>query len=206
MKEKIRQLLAPLLSRWSEVSNRLLAWRDQGLDVWNRLSPRDQQLVAWLGSAGATLLLVLSIFLASSHLKTLRHSIETRTKQLTAVREMRTRYADEKSTLDSLSARLRTSSKPPRTFLEEKARESNVSSSLDGMRDLAAPPNDYFKTQVIEVKLKKVTVANLTRFLHKIASTGVGMSVRSLHVSTNFQDSKYLDATIEVLSLRPKEG
>ncbi|HVO30361.1 MAG TPA: hypothetical protein VMV18_06480, partial [bacterium] len=203
--QRLRDLLAPLLARVADARARATMLRDRGSEIWGRLTPRDQQLVSWLSAAGGTLLLVGTVALCSSHLKTLRHAIDTRTKQLAQVREMHGRYSEEKSTLDALSSRLKTSSQPPRTFLEEKARESNVSSSLDGMRDLAAPPNDFFKSQVIEVKLKKVTIANVTRFLHKIESTGVGMTVRSLHLETNFQDPKYLNATVEVLALRSKE-
>ncbi len=203
--ERLRELLAPLFAQTAQLRARLQTTRDRGLDVWNRLSARDQQLVTWFGSAVGTLMLVVFVYFASAHLGTLRRAIDSRSRQLVQVREMRTQYSEEKLRLDQINSRLKASSGPPRTFLEEKARETHVDGSLDGMRDLAAPPNDLFKTQVIEVKLKKVSVANVTRYLHKIETTGVGVSVRSLRLEPNFQDVKYLNATIEVLSLRPKE-
>ena len=204
--QRLRELLAPVLAQLRDLRQRGITARDRGLDVWNRLTPRDQQLVSWVGSGLGTLLLVVTVFLASSHLSTLRKRIDVRTKQLVQVRDMRGQYNEEKSKLDSINAKLRANAGPPRTFLEEKAREVHVDGSLDGMRDLAAPPNDLFKSQVIEVKLKKVSIANVTRYLHKIETTGVGMSVRTLRLEPNFQDAKYLNATIEVLSLRPKES
>ena len=204
--QRLRELLAPVLAQLRDLRQRGITARDRGLDVWNRLTPRDQQLVSWVGSGLGTLLLVVTVLLASSHLSTLRKRIDVRTKQLVQVRDMRGQYNEEKSKLDSINAKLRANAGPPRTFLEEKAREVHVDGSLDGMRDLAAPPNDLFKSQVIEVKLKKVSIANVTRYLHKIETTGVGMSVRTLRLEPNFQDPKYLNATLEVLSLRPKES
>ena len=204
--QRLRELLAPVLARVNELRLRLAALRDRGLDVWNRLTPRDQQVITWVGSALGTVVAVSVIFLGSSHLATVRKRIDTRTKQLVQVRDMRSQYNDDKGRLDAINVKLRANAGPPRTFLEEKAREVHVEGSLDGMRDLTAPPNDLFKSQVIEVKLKKVSVANVTRYLHKIETTGVGMSVRTLRLEPNFQDAKYLNATIEVLSLRPKDS
>lgn len=204
--QRLREIFAPLFARFAELRQRAATLRDRGMDVWNRLAPRDQQIVTWVGSALGALLLVGVVFLGTTHLSTLRKRIDTRTKQLVQVREMHSQYNEEKTKLDQINAKLRASSGPPRTFLEEKARDVHVDGNLEGIRELSAPPNDLFKSQVLEVKLKKVTVANVTRYLHKIETTGVGMSVRTLRLAPNFQDAKYLDATIEVLSLRPKES
>src|SRR6476620_3966086 len=102
--QRLRELLAPLIARVNELRQRLAATRDRGLDVWNRLTPRDQQLITWVGSAAGTLLTVALIFAASSHLATVRKRIDTRTKQLVQVRDMRSQYNEEKGRLDSINA------------------------------------------------------------------------------------------------------
>lgn len=205
VKQLFRRLLAPLDDRIRPLRARFDQTRERIADQWSRLSERDQQLVTILGTGGTVLLVGLMVFLAAGHLSKLRSDIDKRAKVLDEIRDMRAEFQASNEKLRSLEARLG-SAPPPRSFLEEKARETNVGSNIESMEDRGSPPNDLFRTQLIEVRLKKVSLANVTRYLHKIESSGAGMSVRSLDLTPNFQDSKYLDARIQVLALRKKEG
>ncbi len=209
MKERIRQILqriwGPLEERIRPLRARFEQTRDRLADNWSRLSERDQQLVTILGTGGSIFLAGLLFFLAAGHLSTLRSDIDKRAKVLDEIRDMRGEFQIANDKLKSLEARL-TTAPAPRSFLEEKARETNVGGNIESMEDRGSPPNDLFKTQLIEVRLKKVSLANVTRYLHKIESSGAGMSVRSLDLTPNFQDPKYLDARVQVLALRKKEG
>lgn len=193
-----------LRAQWNGLRNRLAIYRERGLEAWGRLSERDRKLSAGLGSGVALVLTVLVVYLASGHVQRLNTDITVRAKQLEDVRAMRADFRASKDKLDAINAKLRANSAPPKSFLEEKARETRV--EIQSMEDRAAPPNDLFKAQVVEVKVKKATLANVTRFLHKIESSGAGMSVQSLELVPHHQDNKYLDGKIYVLSLRPKEG
>lgn len=200
-----RAVPAPVRERIAQGRLRASAAREKLLENWSRLSERDQQIVTIGGIGGSIALGVLILFMAAGHLNTLRRDIDKRSKLVVEMREMRAEYRAAKGRLDAINDRLRANNTPPRSFLEEKAGEVNVKQSIESMEERAAPPNDLFKAQVIEVRLKKVTLANLTRYLHKIESSGAGMTVRSLDASPNFQDAKYLDAKVQVQALRPKE-
>ena len=193
-----------LRQQWKELMSRLSLQRDRANEAWSRMSERDRKLAAGLGIGVSLVLTVLVVYLATGHVAKLKSDIAIRAKQLEDVRDMRTDFRASKDKLDQINAKLRASSLPPKSFLEEKARETRV--EIQSMEDRAAPPNDLFKAQIVEVKIKKVTLANLTRFLHKIESSGAGMSVKNLELVPHHQDNKYLDGKLYVLSLKPKES
>lgn len=193
-----------LRAQWNQLMTRLSLYRERATEAWSRLSERDRKLGTGLAIGVTVVVSVLALYLATGHVQKLRTDIALRAKQLEDVRDMRTDFRASKDRLDAINAKLRASSLPPKSFLEEKARETRV--EIQSMEDRAAPPNDLFKAQIVEVKVKKVTLANVARFLHKIESSGAGMSVQSLELVPNHQDGKYLDGKVHVLSLRPKEG
>lgn len=193
-----------LRAQWSLWMTRAADWRERCVDAWSRLPDRDRKLSVGLGAGIVLVLAVSVVYLATGHVRTLRTDIAVRAKQLEEVRAMRADFKVAKDRLDQIGSRLRANSAPPKSFLEEKARETRI--EIQSMEDRAAPPNDLFKTQIVEVKIRKATLANLTRFVHRVESAGAGMSVRSLELVPNHQDAKYLDAKIHVLSLRPKES
>lgn len=193
-----------LRAQWNQLMTRISLYRERATEAWSRLSERDRKLGTGLGIGVMLVFTVLAVYLATGHVQKLRTDIALRAKQLEDVRAMRTDFRTSKDRLDAINAKLRASSLPPKSFLEEKARETRV--EIQSMEDRAAPPNDLFKAQVVEVKIKKVTLANVARFLHKIESSSAGMSVQSLELVPNHQDAKYLDGKVHVLSLRPKEG
>lgn len=208
LQARFRTLLtrfAPLQARWTAFENRLATLRERVIENWSRLTERDQKILAFAGTGGSILLAGLIVFLAANHLSTLRRDIDRRADLLEQVRDMRSEFRASKEKLDQINVRLRANAGPPRSFLEEKAGEVNVKGNIESMEERAAPPNDLFRAQVIEVRLKKVSLANLTRYLHKIESAAAGMSVRSLEVSPNFNEDSYVDARIHVQALRPKE-
>lgn len=200
-----RRLTAPIEARLRPARIAYEQYRDRASDAWSRLSERDQQLVTILGTGGTIFMIGLVVFLSAGHLSKLRTDIDRRAKVLNEIRDMRVEFQAANDKLKSLEGRLATAP-APRSFLEEKARETNVGSNIESMEDRGSPPNDLFKTQLIEVRLKKVSLANVTRYLHKIETSGAGMSVRSLDLTPNFQDSKYLDARVQVLALRKNDG
>ena len=193
-----------LRAQWSLLLSRIAVGRDRAADAWSRLSERDQKLAIGLGIGFSVVVAITTLYLATGHVQKLRSDIALRAKQLDEVRDMRTDFRASKERLDQINERLKANSAPPKSFLEEKARETRV--EIQSMEDRAPPPNELFKAQVVEVRIKKVTVANLTRFLHKIESSSAGMSVQSLELVPHHQDNKYLDAKVHILSLRPKES
>lgn len=193
-----------LRQQWKDLLTRLSLQRDRANEAWSRMSERDRKLAAGLVVGVGLVITVLVVYLATGHVAKLKSDIAIRAKQLEDVRDMRTDFRASKEKLDQINAKLRASSLPPKSFLEEKARETRV--EIQSMEDRTAPPNDLFKAQIVEVKIKKVTLANLTRFLHKIESSGAGMSVKNLELVPHHQDNKYLDGKLHVLSLKPKES
>lgn len=195
--QRLREQWALLMRRWQTL-------REQATELWSKLSERDQQIVSVVGIAGTIFLIGVIAALCSAHLSKLHRDIASRSKALGEIHDLRGEYMGEKQKLDALNIRLRQNGGEPKTFLEDKARELNIMGSID-MTDRAAPPNDLFKAQMIEVSLKKITVANVSRYLYKIESGSAGMTVKSIELYPNFQDNKYLDGKLMVQALRPKE-
>jgi type II secretory pathway component PulM len=201
----VKELLARIRARIAEWKRQAQTLRDRASDQWSRFSPRDQQIITIAGIGGTVFLVGMIAVLAGSHLQKLDRDIAKRAQALQQIRDLKSDFKASKDRLDAINLRLRAQNSAPKTFLEDKAKEVNMLSGIDRMEERSAPPNDLFKAELIEVNLKKVTLANVTRYLYKIESANAGMTVHSLELSPNFQDGKYLDGKLIVQSLRPKE-
>jgi len=195
--QRLREQWAILMQRWTTL-------RERATELWGKLSPRDQQIVTVVGVAGTVFFVGVVVALCGAHLSKLHRDIAERSKALVEIDSLHGEYMGEKQKLDALNIRLRQNGAEPKTFLEDKARELNIMGSIE-MTDRAAPPNDLFKAQLIEVSLKKITLANVSRYLYKIETGSAGMTVKSVELYPNFQDNKYLDGKLMVQALRPKE-
>lgn len=198
MMQRLREQWAILMQRWQTL-------RERATELWGRLQPRDQQIVTIVGVGGTVFLVGIVVALCSAHLSKLHRDIASRAKAMNEIHDLHAEYMGEKQKLDTLNIRLRQNGAEPKTFLEDKARELNIMGSIDSMQDRAAPPNDLFKAQLIEVNLKKISLANVSRFLYRIENGSAGMTVKSVELYPNFQDNKYLDGKLMVQALRPKE-
>ena len=130
-----------LRQQWNQLRNRLAIYRERGLEAWSRLSERDRKLGAGLGSGVALVITVLVVYLASGHVQRLNTDITVRAKQLEDVRAMRTDFKASKDKLDRINDKLKANSAPPKSFLEEKARETRV--EIQSMEEAEASLMDY---------------------------------------------------------------
>jgi len=190
IKEKVSEQLTPLLARLDPL-------RAQ----WSRMSPKDQKSAMILAGIVSFTLLGLLIRGAQSELKSLNKSIESRQQAVERIENRTQEYDSLTRELNGLKARGLTARLS--TFIEEKARESKIADQLDKIQDQRSEDTEFFNETVVEVRLKKVSLSGLTRFMHAVEQSGKAARVQSLRVKPTFQDPRYLEATLEVVGYKP---
>lgn len=84
------------------------------------------------------------------------------------------------------------------SFIETAAGQVAGKENLVYMRPQAGASQDGIREEAVEVKLEKVKLDQLVRFLYAVESTDAPLQVKSLRVRTRFDDRSQLDAVMTI--------
>ncbi len=85
------------------------------------------------------------------------------------------------------------------SFLERLASEAGVKGNITNMKPSSSKSKDSTYTiSKVEMKLKKVTLSRITKFLHKVETTGNMVVIRRLSLSRTGKKEPYIDAILQV--------
>jgi general secretion pathway protein M len=87
------------------------------------------------------------------------------------------------------------------SYLEKAAGEAAVKKHIKYMKPSASTVKGPFKESLVEMKLEKVTLQQLTGYLQKIESPQDIVSIRRISVQSGKGEDGYLDAVLQVLTL-----
>ncbi len=167
-------------------------------------SRKDRRALA-LG-AGAVLLFVLVQFVVFPLLdkrKRLEHGIKAKEKGLVEMREMQSRFLQLSRQSNTLEERL---SKRPENFglfafLENKAAETKVKDNIDYMKPSEVAGEGVLQQNMVEMKLKAVTLKELVAFLERIESPQNLVELKRISIQENKKQAGTLDIIMQVISL-----
>jgi len=175
--------------------------------LWSRLrnqfqslNLRERLLVgAAVGILGTFLLLVLvvnPILKASTQAKA---RAEAASEELAAVTHLRRQYDQVSGRVTQVEERIASGSGGEIfTTLERLARASSV--KLDSMEPRTSSPNEEYRETKVQVGMKKVTLAQLVKYLHSIESEEELLSIKSLRVRVRADTPEFLDVNFSVSS------
>ncbi len=87
------------------------------------------------------------------------------------------------------------------SYLEKAAGEAAVKKHIKYMKPSASSARGPFKESLVEMKLEKVTLQQLTGYLQKVESPQDIVSIRRISVQSGKGEDGYLDAVLQVLTL-----
>lgn len=185
------QQLAPLLARLDPLRER-----------WAGLGTRERYQVMAIGAILGLILVVVVVKGASASLNRLQASVAKRQATLSRIDDMSDRY--NSLTLQVSRLKTHTLTEPVSTYVERKAKTVGVAESIDRIQNRASQEGDFFEEEVVEIRLKKISLSKLTTFMHAVEHAGKAARVQNIEIKPTFQDPRYLDVTMEIVGYRPK--
>lgn len=166
-----------------------------------RLDTRERYIVL----AGALFLAAVIVWLLLLNpyfttMKNLDRQIEGQRRNLERVEGMRHQIDALRQQLAVVDSRQR-SSRPLFSQVENLTNQTGIREQLLAMRPQPDSVQGGFKQQLVELRLERVTLSQLVRFLYAAEYDSNGIQVRSLRVRPRFDDRSRLDVSLVLMSL-----
>jgi len=153
---------------------------------------------------GITLLFFLIFFqlLSSGHkkMRTLERVSKKLEKDLEEMYHLQNRYLILEERLKSFDERIVT--RPPNftlfSHLESLASQTGIKERIDYLKPQETVVSERYRKSLVKVKLRRVTLEQLTRYLYSIENSPHSLEVRRLHIVPK---NELLDITFEVSTL-----
>ncbi|MDT8420885.1 MAG: type II secretion system protein GspM [Desulfuromonadales bacterium] len=87
------------------------------------------------------------------------------------------------------------------SHVERMTDQVGVRVNLLSMRPQPTTQQGEYRQQLVELKLEKLTIPQLVRFLYAIEYSGQGTQVKSLRIKRRFDDHSSLDVNLTLFSL-----
>ncbi|MEE4253718.1 MAG: type II secretion system protein GspM [Desulfuromusa sp.] len=165
------------------------------------LNPREKTVVA----AGLIVLIFLFVWFAllNPYLKTMKsldRKIAAHRQSLQKVETMREQISQLRQQLTDVKI-LKQGTRPLFSLVENMAVQTGVREQLLSMRPQPATIQGQFRQQLVEIKLEKISLAQMVRLLHAVEYRSEGVRVKSMQVKPRFEDRSILDVNMVLMSL-----
>ncbi|MBP7341502.1 MAG: hypothetical protein PHG54_11765 [Smithellaceae bacterium] len=175
-------------------------------DYWTRLDDRQRRLAVF-AAAGLIvfLLLALVVFPLCDAKARIRKSIAANTKKFEEMKVLDAEFAAS----DAQIARIKravASRLPEFTLfghLEKKAAAAGVKGAIRQMNSLPGVRSASFEESLVDLKLDKITIAQLADFLYQIESPEEMVGIRRISVEKMKESPEYLSVQLLVASYTP---
>ncbi len=88
------------------------------------------------------------------------------------------------------------------SFLDRAAGEARVKDHVKYMKPSDSEGTGPYKESMVEMKLENITLTQLVDYLHRIESEKDLVSIKRISIKTNRKSSVYLDAVLQVITLK----
>ncbi|MCW8860355.1 MAG: type II secretion system protein GspM [Deltaproteobacteria bacterium] len=167
----------------------------------NRLNPRERAIV--IGGAIVLLLLFVWFVLLSPYFKTLTkldRKIAAQERNLVVVEKMRDQILQLRQQLATAGQR-KQGERPLFSQVESLTEQTGVREQLLSMRPQPATVQGEFRQQLVEIRLEKISLAQMVKLLHAVEYRSGGVQVKSLRAKPRFEDRSLLDVNMVLMSL-----
>lgn len=164
---------------------------------WERLSPRERTLLAALGGTFVVIMLVFSGFLILDGLSSLEEQNAAARDALHDIDTQREAYLKAKAKAAQLETRMGKTPVQLQGFLEQVAKDTGVTIP-ETTEQQPVPAGKQFVERSVDLRLKRVTLESLTKFLHGIENGPNLVVVTQLKITSPDDKHVELDAEITV--------
>lgn len=166
-----------------------------------RLSRREQMMV--LAAAVVVVLVVFWLGVVEpyrSALGRLDSQIRNRSNSLEEVKRVQQEILKLQQQLAGASGK-KTMEGPLFSHVERLTDQAGVRSNLLSMRPQPATQQGEYRQQLVDLKLEKLSLAQLVRFLYALEYSGQGVQVKTMRIKRRFEEHSSLDVNLSVISL-----
>lgn len=166
-----------------------------------RLNPRER----WVVIGGLAVLGVVFTWFALispylSTMATLERKISAAQRNLVKVSAMSEQIMQLRQRLATAGQR-KSGGRPLFSQVESLTEQTGVREQLLAMRPQAATIQGELRQQLVEIRLEKLSLAQLVKLLHAVEYSSGGVQVKSLRVKPRFENRSELDANMVLMSL-----
>lgn len=173
-----------------------LADRLEGLrDRFERLTPRERTMVTALGITFVVTVTLMITFVVSDSIATREERNQAMRQALRDLDTHRDAYLKAKAKADQLEGKLSKSGTQLQGYLEQAAKESGVVIPETNEKP-ALPAGKSFLERSVDLRLNKVTLEALAKFMKKVETGTSVVAVTSLNIRT--RDDKHVDLDVEM--------
>lgn len=169
--------------------------------MMTRLNSREKTVV---GSGLAVLagLFVWFVLLSPyfSTMNNLERRIAAHRHSLDRVEKIRDQVVELRQQLVDVETR-RKNKRPLFSQVENLTEQTGVREQLLSMRPQPATTQGKFRQQLVEIRLEKISLAQLVKLLHAVEYRSGGVQVKSMRVKPRFDDRSLLDVNMILMSL-----
>ncbi len=88
------------------------------------------------------------------------------------------------------------------SFLEKAAGDAEIKTNIKSMKPSMSSGTGPYKESLVEMKLEKITLDQLVRYLYRIESPEKAVSVKRISINENKDGAGLMDAILQVLTFR----
>jgi len=175
---------------------------------WNRMDRREQFMVGGLATGVVLLLIFQFIFSPLLHSKQkLQHSVVKKQIELQKIQELQQQYRNLANQSGDIKNRLSTR---PKTFslfsfIEQQANASGIKQNIEYLKPSEVEGEGPLKESRVDMKIEKINLAELVKFLQGAESTKNVVSVNRISIQEQGKDQGYVNAVIQLVTFHVRE-
>lgn len=193
-----------LADRMRDLLDPLRRYQVMAADFLDQRTPRERQMLAIMAGAVAIWLIywIINVFLMNPLVRS-QNNVEARQRVLQKIMILQSDYRRIESEVNKLERMIRSGQRGNvLSNLETMANQASIKDKIASMDPKSSPPNDLYKENVIEVRLKSVNLKQLVDYLYRIESSGQLLKIKRLRIKTRSDDAKLLDVNFRVSSFQ----
>ena len=179
---------------------------------WEKLDAKQRKLVA-----GAAILVLIALILEIAVFPVweakakLTKAIEVNQKKLSEISKLDAEFTLQEAAMERIKRTMSTRSADFTLFayLEKKAAQANVRGRIKYMNSSRGTQSASFEESLIDMKLDKITIKQLTDFLYFVESPADLVKIKKITISKMKESPEYLSAQLQISSvqtLNPQRG
>ncbi len=173
-----------------------------------RLSTREKAIVG----AGAAFLAGVVFWLGvwepvQNGLALMERRVEAKRTEYRQIQELAAQYARLRSRIEGIEDHLKRSREfSILSYLENQARRQQVQDRIVQMKPKGGDVTRYYEEKTVEVKMEKVRLAELVRYLYQIENSPELLRIKQLQLRPRFDDPDLLDVRFQVSAFETREA
>jgi len=173
-----------------------------------RLAAREKMAVG----VGGTCLVAVAFWLgvwepAQAHLELQKRRVQAKQEEYREIQDLAGRFERLRSRIEGIEAHLRRSRDfSILSYLESLAKRQRVQDRIVQMKPKPGESTKYYKENAVEIRMEKVHLPELVRYLHEVENSPELLRVKQIQVRPRFDDPDLLDVRFQVSAYEPLEA